>query len=90
MAAKIRYLQEYKNDRDQMQIMLVKYRHQNEKLKKDYDRVRGELRDMQEKMEIMKRVMLDFDHQYIDEQTNENVSAHTQLINVVFDRITND
>ena len=42
MAAKIRYLQDYKLDREQMQIALFKHRHMLDKLKKENTTLRDE------------------------------------------------
>lgn len=65
MASKIRYLQEYKLDREQIQIQLFKYRHINDKLKKENATVNAEVKALNAKIETMKRVMLEFDHEYL-------------------------
>ena len=71
MASKIRYLQEYKLDRDQIQIQLFKYRHINEKLKKDNQSLNEEVKVLNKKLETMKKVMLEFDHEYLAHKTEE-------------------
>lgn len=72
MASKIRYLQEYKLDREQMQIQLFKYRHLNEKLKKENAGLSAEVRLLNKKVENIKKVMLEFDHEYLAHKSEEN------------------
>ncbi len=72
MASKIRYLQEYKLDREQMQIQLFKYRHLNEKLKKENAGLSAEVRLLNKKVEDIKKVMLEFDHEYLAHKSEEN------------------
>ena len=87
MASKIRYLQvstfqtkvsdcfyqDYKLDREQMQIALFKQRHFNEKLKKDNLELIQENKTLAKKVDLMKQIMLEFDHERADEVTQENV-----------------
>jgi hypothetical protein len=72
MASKIRYLQEYKLDREQIQIALFKHRHLNERLQKDSGVMATEVRRLTDRLETMKRVMLEFDHEYLNVQAEEN------------------
>lgn len=72
MASKIRYLQEYKLDREQMQIQLFKYRHLNENLKKENAGLSAEVRLLNKKVENIKKVMLEFDHEYLAHKSEEN------------------
>lgn len=72
MASKIRYLQEYKLDREQMQIQLFKYRHLNEKLKKENAGLSAEVRLLNKKVEDIKKIMLGFDHEYLAHKSEEN------------------
>lgn len=72
MASKIRYLQEYKLDREQIQIQLFKYRHVNEKLKKENAGLSSQVKQLNRKVEVMKRVMLEFDHEYLAHKSEEN------------------
>ena len=65
MASKIRYLQEYKLDREQMQIQLFKYRHVNERLSRDNAELASQVKALNQKVDIMKRIMLEFDHEYL-------------------------
>lgn len=89
MASKIRYLQvstfqtkvsdcfyqDYKLDREQMQIALFKQRHFNEKLKKDNLELIQENKTLAKKVDLMKQIMLEFDHERADEITQENVGT---------------
>ena len=50
MASKIRYLQEYKLDREQIQIELIRYKHLNDRYKKEIKEVREENRELNVKI----------------------------------------
>lgn len=71
MASKIRYLQEYKEDREHLRIELVKHRHTNDKLKKEIRELKEENREMTRTINQMKEVMLAYDHELIDLQTED-------------------
>lgn len=72
MASKIRYLQEYKLDREQLQIDLIKYKHQNDKMKKELREVRDENREVTKRVDRMKEAMLAYDHEVIEEEKEES------------------
>jgi hypothetical protein len=56
-----------------MQISLFKHRHVLEKLKKENSELHIENLKLQEKIETMKLIMLEFDHQRLADVEAENV-----------------
>ena len=77
MAAKIRYLQDFKLDRDQMQISLFKHRHVLDKLKKENSTLREDNAKKQENIDNMKLVMLEFDHQRLNDLQCDDYDLET-------------
>eukprot|EP00347_Sterkiella_histriomuscorum_P002403 403368291 len=72
MGAKIRYLQDEIMDKDKLERDLFKVTHLNMKLENQYKRMREENRQLNEKVEVMRKVMYEFDMQILDEQTHDN------------------
>jgi hypothetical protein len=52
-----------------------KYRFLAEKYKSEYYNLIMENQDLEEKVEMLKKLMLDFDHQTLDQSTQENVTT---------------
>jgi CHASE3 domain sensor protein len=71
MAHKIRYLQEYKEDREQMRIEFVKSRHVNDRLKKETKELREENRVLNRKIQEMKDVMIAYDRELIEDENED-------------------
>lgn len=74
MGAKIRYLQDEIMDKDKLERDLFKVTHLNMKLESQYKRMREENRKLNEKVEVMRKVMYEFDMQMLEEHTHDNVS----------------
>ncbi len=79
MASKIRYLQEYKLDREQLQIDLIKYKHQNEKVKREMRELREENRELRKNIDRMKEAVLLYEHEIVD-RGNEEAQMLDQLM----------
>jgi predicted Holliday junction resolvase-like endonuclease len=62
MGAKIRYLQDEVMDKDKLERDLFKVTHLNMKMENQYNRMREENRKLNEKIEIMRKVMFEFDN----------------------------
>ncbi|CDW76147.1 UNKNOWN [Stylonychia lemnae] len=59
-------------EKDKIERELIKQQHLRQKLENQFRKLKDENRKLNEKVEIMRKVMLEFDLQNIEEQTQEN------------------